>query len=69
MQVAAQEAMNAEQALVAKQALMQLYDMVEEDSEGYFQPGDQAVILCNMIKIIQDRATQAEDGEFAVVCL
>ena len=55
--------MGAEQALVAKQALMQLYDMVEADSDGCFQPGDQAVILSNVIKIIQDIALQAKDGE------
>jgi hypothetical protein len=61
VQVAAQEAMGAEQTVVAKQALLQLWDMVETDSDGTFQPGDQAVIMSNLVKITQDN--QSGNGE------
>jgi len=54
VQVAAQEAMGAEQTVVAKQALLQLWDLVEKDSDSTFQPGDQAVIMSNLVKITQD---------------
>ncbi|KAL0045991.1 hypothetical protein WJX82_010670 [Trebouxia sp. C0006] len=54
LKVAAQEAMGAEQTVVAKQALLQLWDLVEKDSNGTFQPGDQAVIMSNLVKITQD---------------
>ncbi|DBB18553.1 TPA: hypothetical protein ACH3X3_000186 [Trebouxia sp. C0006] len=54
LRVAAQEAMGAEQTVVAKQALLQLWDLVEKDSNGTFQPGDQAVIMSNLVKITQD---------------
>ncbi|DBA83480.1 TPA: hypothetical protein ACH3X2_006411 [Trebouxia sp. C0005] len=61
LRVAAQEAMGAEQTVVAKQALLQLWDMVDTDSNGTFQPGDQAVIMSNLVKITQDN--QSGNGE------
>ena len=61
VQVAAQEAMGAEQTVVAKQALLQLWDMVDTDSNGTFQPGAQTVILSNLVKITQDN--QSGNGE------
>ena len=63
MQVAAQEAMGAQQAKVAKEALLQLYNLVETDSAGAFQPGDEAVILSNVVRIIQDSASQTGEGK------
>ena len=66
VQVAAQEAMGAEQNVVAKQALLQLWDLVEKDSNRTFQPGDQAVIMSNLVKITQDN--QSGNGELRYPC-
>ncbi len=64
LQVAAQEALGAEQAVVAKQALLHLHRLVETDSTGVFQPGDEAVIVSNLVKVIQENAGQGE-GELS----
>jgi len=64
-QVAAQEAMGAEQTVVAKQALLQLWDLVEKDSNGTFQPGDQAVIMSNLVKITQDNQAGNDELRYA----
>lgn len=55
--------MATDQAVVAKQALLQLHTLIEKEPDGTFQPGDEAMILSNLVKIIQGNADQAAEGE------
>lgn len=67
MQVAAQEALAAEQVPVAKAALLHLCDLVEQDTEAAtFQPGDEAVILSNLVKLVFENENQQPEGKLAL---
>ena len=53
LQVAAQEALSTEQGHVAKAALLHLHNLVEKDKEA-FQPGDEAMIISNLVRLVLD---------------
>lgn len=63
LQVAAQEAMVAGQSGVAKEALQQLHGLlVKAPAADSFKPGDEAVILTNLIRLVQETAPEAAQG-------
>ena len=62
--MAAQEALAAEQAAVAKAALLQLFGLVEQDTKAAtFQPGDEAVIMSNLVKLALESNNQQPEGK------
>ena len=63
LQVAAQEAMVAGQSGVAREALQQLHGLlVKAPAADSFKPGDEAVILTNLIRLVQETAPEAAQG-------
>ena len=62
MQVAAQEAVTADQLSVAKCALLELQKMFDEDPNAEPAPGDRAVVLSNLVRIIQETPDQLAGG-------
>ena len=64
LQVAAQEALSAEQGQVAKAALLHLHSLVEKDKEAAtFQPGDEAVIFSNLVKLVLETGDKQPEGQ------
>lgn len=64
LQVAAQEALSAEQGQVAKAALLQLHALVEKDQgAATFQPGDEAVIMSNLVKLVLETEEKQPEGQ------
>ena len=61
MQVAAQEAVTADQVSVAKCALVELQKMFDENPNAEAAQGDRAVVLSNIVRIIQDTPDQPAD--------
>lgn len=69
LQVAAQEALAAEQGHVAKAALLHLHSLVEKDKEAaMFQPGDEAMIISNLVKLVQEIGEEPEGQLQMFVC-
>ena len=62
-QAAAQEAVTAQQADVAKCALLELQKLIDEDPAATIAPGDRAVVLSNIVRIIQDTPNQSVKGK------
>lgn len=59
MQVAAQEAMVADQSAVAIEALQQLHELLVKAQAGQtFKPGDEAIILTNLMRLTQEAVAQ-----------
>ena len=67
--MAAQEALAADQAEVAKAALLNLHALVEKDTEGNtFKPGDEALIVSNLVKLFLDKVQKHPGGELLHHC-
>ena len=62
MQAAAQEAVTAQQADVAKCALLELQKILDQDPVATVAPGDRATVLVNLVRIIQDTPDQTVKG-------
>ena len=63
-QVAAQEAVSAEQGKVAKAALLHLHSLIEKDREAaIFQPGDEAVVVSNLVKLVLQNGEKKPEGQ------
>lgn len=60
LQVAAQEALAAEQGHVAKAALLHLHSLVEKDKEAAMFQGDEAMIISNLVKLVLETGEQPE---------
>lgn len=63
LQAAAQEAVGAEQGAVAICALLELQKMFDESPDCEPAPGDRAVVVCNIVKIIQEASDQPPAGK------
>ena len=69
-QVAAREAMVADQSSVAKEALQQLHGLlVNASAADTFKPGDEAIILTNLMRLVQETAAHSSAGKRRASCV
>lgn len=69
LQVAAQEALAAEQGHVAKVALLHLHSLVEKDTDATtFQPGEEAMIISNLVKLVLEIEERQPEGQLQMSC-
>ena len=56
--------MAADQSSVAKEALQQLHGLlVNASAADAFKPGDEAIILTNLMRLVQETAAHSNTGE------